>query len=57
MAYHVPHNDALALVDPRSPDAARAWGQYVSPWTAWNHMRTVTALTAATAFILGLRAG
>jgi uncharacterized membrane protein len=56
VAYHVPHNDALALVDPRSPAAARAWAQYVSPWTAWNHVRTVTALTGATAFILGLRA-
>jgi len=57
MAYHVPHNEALALVDPRSPGAARAWAQYLSPWTAWNHVRTVTALTGATAFILGLRAG
>ena len=56
MAYHVPHNEALALVDPRSPGAARAWAQYLSPWTAWNHVRTVTALTGATAFILGLRA-
>jgi uncharacterized membrane protein len=57
MAYHVPHNEALALVDARSPGAARAWAQYLSPWTAWNHVRTVTALTGATAFILGLRAG
>jgi uncharacterized membrane protein len=57
MAYHVPHNEALALVDPRSPGAARAWAQYHSPWTAWNHVRTVTALAGATAFISALRAG
>jgi uncharacterized membrane protein len=57
IAYHVPHNDALALVDPRSPGARRAWAQYLSPWTAWNHVRTVTALAGATAFALALRAG
>ena len=56
VAYHVPHNDALALVDPSSPGAARAWAQYHSGWTAWNHVRTVTALAGATTFILALRA-
>ena len=57
MIYHVPHNDALALVDPRAPNAARAWAQYQAPWTAWNHVRTAAALGAATSFILALRAG
>jgi uncharacterized membrane protein len=56
MAYHVPHNDALALVDPSSPSAAGAWAKYHSAWTAWNHVRTVTALAGATVFILTLRA-
>lgn len=57
MAYHVPRNDALALVDPTGPGAAHAWAQYLSPWTAWNHVRTVTALGGSTAFIIALRAG
>ena len=56
IVYHVPRNDALALVDPGSPGAARAWAQYFQPWTAWNHVRTVTALAGTTAFILTLRA-
>ena len=56
-AYHVPRNNALALVDPRGPGAAGAWAQYLSSWTAWNHVRTVTALAGSTAFILALRAG
>ena len=55
--YHVPHNDALALVDPAGPGAAHAWAQYLSPWTAWNHVRTVTALAGSTAFIIALQAG
>lgn len=54
VAYHVPRNDALALVDPGSPGAAHAWAQYLQPWTAWNHVRTVTALAGATTFILAL---
>ena len=55
--YHVPHNDALALVDPAGPGAAHAWAQYLSPWTAWNHVRTVTALAGSTAFIIALQTG
>jgi uncharacterized membrane protein len=54
--YHVPRNDALALVDPSSPGAAHAWARYLQPWTAWNHVRTITALAGTTAFILALRA-
>jgi uncharacterized membrane protein len=56
MAYHVPRNDALALVNPTGPGAAQAWAHYLSPWTAWNHVRTVTALAGSTLFILALRA-
>jgi uncharacterized membrane protein len=57
VAYHVPQNNALALVDPRSDGARRAWTQYLSPWIAWNHVRTVTSLAGTTTFILALRAG
>jgi uncharacterized membrane protein len=56
MAYHVPHNDALARIDPRAPNAGNAWSRYHSPWTACNHLRTVTALGSTTSFILALRA-
>jgi uncharacterized membrane protein len=57
MAYHVPHNSALALIDPNAPNAAHAWAQYHPPWTAWNHVRTISALAGATSYILALRAG
>jgi uncharacterized membrane protein len=56
VVYHVPRNDALALVDPTGPGAAHAWARYLSPWTAWNHLRTITALAGSTVFILALRA-
>ena len=57
IVYHVPRNNALALVDPRSPGAAQSWAHYLSHWTAWNHVRTGLALAATTALILALRAG
>jgi uncharacterized membrane protein len=57
VVYHVPRNNALALVDPTGPGAAHAWAQYLSSWTGWNHVRTVTALAGSAAFILALRAG
>jgi uncharacterized membrane protein len=56
-AYHVPRNNALALVDPAAPGAGQTWARYLSSWTAWNHVRTVTAVAGSAAFILALRAG
>jgi uncharacterized membrane protein len=56
MAYHVPRNNALALLDPGSPGAAGAWSRYLAEWTAWNHARTLTCLASAVAFTLALRA-
>lgn len=51
-AYHVPHNDALALLQPDSPDAPAAWARYADGWTAWNHMRTATALLSGLALLV-----
>lgn len=50
--YHVPRNDAIAVVDPSAPDAADRWSRYATGWTAWNHVRTVTPLAAAIAFTI-----
>ena len=55
MTYHVPRNDALATVDPNSPDAAGHWSRYVKEWTAANHLRTLSSLAAATLFTIALR--
>jgi uncharacterized membrane protein len=47
---NVPLNDSLAAVDPASTNAGQVWANYVTTWTAWNHVRTITALAAAAAF-------
>jgi uncharacterized membrane protein len=57
VVYHVPRNDALATVDPAGVDAARKWLDYLSGWTAWNHVRSITSIAGAVAFTLAIRVG
>ena len=51
---NVPRNEALASLAPADRDAASRWAQYVAGWTAWNHVRTAAALTAAGSFTAAL---
>lgn len=51
VVYHVPRNNALDVVDPGGNDAADVWGNYVRGWTAWNHVRTVSALSASAVLV------
>ena len=53
--FNVPMNDALAAATPDSSEAASLWTRYLSVWTGWNHVRTVTSTAALGAFILALR--
>jgi len=55
MAANVPLNDALMKVDPEATDAATRWSSYLSGWTAWNHVRAVTAIAASGLLIAALR--
>jgi uncharacterized membrane protein len=53
--FNVPRNNALAVLEPTSPDAARLWADYLTSWTAWNHVRTAAAFLAALLFAIALR--
>ena len=57
IAFNVPLNDSLAAVDPTTDHSGHLWTTYVKSWTAWNHVRTVTALAAAALFIAALCRG
>jgi uncharacterized membrane protein len=52
--YHVPKNDALALIDPHAAGAPEIWRQYLSSWTTGNHIRTLMSLGGAVALTVGL---
>ena len=54
IAANVPLNDALAAVLPDSSEGTELWGQYLTDWTVWNHVRTLAALLAAVFFSLSL---
>jgi uncharacterized membrane protein len=56
IVFNVPRNNALAKVDPRSPEGAALWASYLVEWTAWNHVRTVAPLVAAGLLTGGLYA-
>src|SRR5262249_15165172 len=51
---NVPRNDALALLDPDSTNAAVEWVGYLSSWTTWNHVRTGAGLAAAALLTISL---
>lgn len=53
-ACNVPRNNRLMEVHPESAEGSRVWADYVVSWTAWNHVRTITALAAAAALCLAL---
>jgi uncharacterized membrane protein len=48
---HVPMNNALAAVDPAGVEAASLWARYLTDWTLWNHVRTVSSTAACALFI------
>jgi uncharacterized membrane protein len=52
---NVPLNDGLAMLHPQDAGAASRWAEYVTKWTAWNHVRTVAALAAAAVLTAALR--
>jgi uncharacterized membrane protein len=52
--FNVPRNNALAALGRADPRGANLWPHYVGSWTAWNHVRTVSALAAAAVLTLAL---
>jgi len=49
---NIPLNNALDAVAADSAEGERLWQRYLSRWTAWNHVRTLTATAATLALIL-----
>lgn len=44
---NVPRNQALARAEARDPRSLALWTDYLTIWTAWNHVRTAACLAAA----------
>lgn len=54
MVRNVPLNNQLDAVAPSAADVEVRWRAYRTPWTRWNHVRTVACLLAAAMFALAL---
>ena len=54
MVFNVPLNDALAAVQPSSPEAGAVWATYLKDWMFWNHVRTAASAAASALFIVAL---
>ena len=56
MVFNVPLNNALAVVQPASGEAATLWARYLTDWTWWNHVRTVTSTLTFVFFVAAIAA-
>ena len=57
MICNVPLNDALAAAHTPDTSTDALWRQYLSTWTAWNHVRTVSSTAAMVLLIVGMCRG
>ena len=51
---NVPRNDALAGLDSVGAESAQFWTDYLCVWTAWNHVRTISAVAVSVLMIIAL---
>jgi uncharacterized membrane protein len=54
VAVNVPLNNQLDSVDSDQSEGISFWKNYLTFWTRWNHVRTVAAISASSAFMLAL---
>lgn len=54
MVVNVPMNNRLDAADPTSAEGARIWADYLTRWTAWNHLRALACVAATAALTVGL---
>ncbi|MEU6641617.1 anthrone oxygenase family protein [Saccharomonospora sp. NPDC046836] len=54
MVVNVPMNNRIDRADPDSSEGAVIWTEYLSRWTAWNHLRALAATLATALLAVGL---
>ena len=50
---NVPMNKRLDKLDAEAEPGQTYWLKYLSVWTAWNHIRTVSSATSSICFLVG----
>ena len=54
IAFNVPLNNRLAVVDPNSEEGEQVWNIYLVEWVKWNHVRSISTLLSTLALMMGL---
>lgn len=50
MVFHVPLNDAMAVLDPTAASSVQPWADYLSQWSAGNQVRWIVPLAASVSY-------
>jgi uncharacterized membrane protein len=54
MGVNVPMNNRLDSANPITDTGAAIWADYLTRWTAWNHVRALACTAATAALAIGL---
>jgi uncharacterized membrane protein len=54
MVVNVPMNNRLDASNPLTDEGASIWADYLSRWTAWNHVRALACTASAAALTVAL---
>ncbi|MBA0045833.1 anthrone oxygenase family protein [Mycobacteroides sp. LB1] len=54
VVFNIPLNGRLDMVDVNSVDGQQFWRQYLSQWTAWNHLRVASGIVGTALLVTGL---
>lgn len=54
VAFNVPLNNKLALVNPDGEAGEKMWEIYLSQWVRWNHIRSLATLSSTTLLIMAV---
>ena len=54
VAFNVPLNNKLALVNPEGEEGEKMWEIYLSQWVRWNHVRSLATLLSTTLLIMAV---
>jgi uncharacterized membrane protein len=54
MGVNVPMNNRLDAANPITDTGAAIWADYLTRWTAWNHVRALACTAATAALAVGL---
>lgn len=54
VVFNVPMNKALDAAVPDTVEASALWSDYLTKWTAWNHVRTIACVFSTVLYILAI---